>query len=76
MLALSHHFIVQIAARRTGYVVWFKDYAILGDDIVIANRAVANVYLSIMSDLGLEINRSKSLVSENGICEFAKHLLS
>jgi len=76
MLALSHHFIVQIAARRVGWVVWFKHYAILGDDIVIADEAVANAYLSIMKDLGLEINLSKSLISKLGVCEFAKHLIA
>nr|UPW42151.1 MAG: putative RNA dependent RNA polymerase [Xinjiang mito-like virus 50] len=72
MLALSHHLIVQVAARRSGILKWFEDYAVLGDDIVIGNEAVANCYLILMSDLGVSINLSKSLVSASGSCEFAK----
>lgn len=72
MLALSHHMIVQVAARRAGFKGWFSLYAVLGDDIVIANRAVADCYLVLMRDLGLEINLSKSLISSSGSCEFAK----
>jgi hypothetical protein len=76
MLALTHHFIVQLAARRVGFVGWFPYYAVLGDDVVIADEAVANVYLRIMRDLGVGINMSKSLVSPMGIFEFAKRLVS
>lgn len=51
MLALTHHFIVQVAANRLGtFPDGFKDYAVLGDDIVIANKAVANVYHSLMTE--------------------------
>ena len=72
MLAVSHHVVVQIAASRAGIVGLFKDYAVLGDDICIANKFVANQYLSLMADLGVEINMSKSLVSSTGVAEFAK----
>ncbi|WAK72409.1 MAG: RNA-dependent RNA polymerase [Bremia lactucae associated mitovirus 1] len=75
MLALTHHTIVQIAARRTGWNDWFGDYAVLGDDVVIANTQVASAYLTLMKDLGVEINLHKSLVSEKGVAEFAKKLL-
>lgn len=75
MLALTHHVIVQIAARRSGFKSWFKDYAVLGDDIVIANKAVSNSYLFIMETLGVDINMSKSLVSTTGSLEFAKRLI-
>lgn len=52
---------------------WFKLYAVLGDDIVIANSAVAAEYLSIMDQLGVEIGLAKSLVSPNKLVgEFAK----
>jgi hypothetical protein len=52
-------------------------YALLGDDIVIADEAVAKSYHVIMTEyLGLEINLSKSLVSASGIMEFAKRLVS
>jgi len=88
MLALTHHFIVQWAAIRAGVIpayslavvqsggvegkYWFKDYAVLGDDIVIANGRVAREYLFIMSSIGVEIGLAKSLVSRNGSLEFAK----
>jgi hypothetical protein len=56
-----------------GYSALFRDYAVLGDDIVIADKAVAMSYLQIMRDLGVEINLSKSLISEQkGVLEFAK----
>jgi hypothetical protein len=47
----------------------------LGDDIVIANKAVATNYLSLMKDLGVDINQAKSLESEIGLAEFAKRLI-
>jgi hypothetical protein len=76
MLGLTHHVIVQLAARRVGFTQWFNDYALLGDDIVIGNRLVADSYTNIMFILGLDINPSKSLISHKGVCEFAKRLVS
>ncbi|USV40785.1 putative RNA-dependent RNA polymerase [Leptosphaeria biglobosa mitovirus 3] len=75
MLALSHHVIVRIAANRVGYS-GFSNYALLGDDIVIANDAVAKSYHSIMTQiLGVEINLSKSMISCNSF-EFAKRIVT
>jgi len=66
MLAFTHHFIVQYAAWRVGYKTWFTDYAVLGDDIVIArDNLVASMYYQIMTgELGVEINKSKSLITK------------
>lgn len=72
MLALTHHCIVQFAAWRCGYSAWFSDYAVLGDDMVIGNHQVAREYLTIMDQLGVTINKSKSLSSKNLSMEFAK----
>nr|QUE49179.1 MAG: RNA-dependent RNA polymerase [Sclerotinia sclerotiorum mitovirus 37] len=75
MLALTHHYVVRLAARRVG-LLDFGDYAILGDDVVIANDLVARSYHSIVVDiLGVKINMSKTLVSEHSF-EFAKRLVS
>jgi hypothetical protein len=74
MLALTHHAIVQFAAWRAGIDGWFKDYAVLGDDIVIGNRDVANHYLRVMEILGVEVGLAKSLISSNKSAEFAKRL--
>jgi len=67
--------IVQISALRTGHKGWFEDYAVLGDDIVIADKTVAQSYLFIMEILGVDINLSKSVQSSIGACEFAKKLI-
>lgn len=83
MLALTHHFIIQWAFWRCHEPLvivkggltsryWFRDYAILGDDIVIANGRVAREYVSIMKWLGVEIGFAKSLLSRKGCLEFAK----
>jgi len=75
MLAVTHHVIVQLAANRVGKKD-FSYYALLGDDIVIADDSVASSYFSIMTEiLGVDINVSKSLISDNYI-EFAKRLVS
>jgi len=76
MLALSHHVIVQLAAMRAGWTTWFPYYAILGDDLVIADRAVAEHYQALMRHLGVPINLSKSICSEVGLIEFAKRWVS
>lgn len=72
MLAISHHVIVKCAAIKCD-LIDFKDYCILGDDVVIANDIVAKEYLNLMSTLGLSINRQKSVESFI-FTEFAKKL--
>jgi hypothetical protein len=76
MLALTHHFIVQVSAWRACVVpvgVFFTDYAILGDDIVIANKAVKDQYLTVLKLLGVECGLHKSILSPSGTAlEFAK----
>jgi hypothetical protein len=76
ILAVCHHVVVQLAAQRAGWTVWFPYYAVLGDDLVIADKLVAENYLAIMRQLGVPINLSKSLVSETGLIEFAKRWVS
>jgi len=76
MLAITHHFIVQWA-YHLAYPLrpksWFEGYELLGDDIVIFDENVAQKYLEIMQQLGVEINLSKSVVSNPGtVVEFAK----
>lgn len=50
----------------------FKDYAILGDDVIIADEAVAHQYSSALSRLGVNLSIQKSLISKTGAGEFAK----
>jgi hypothetical protein len=72
MLAMTHHMILQFSHRRTGGKGWFRDYAVLGDDVVIADDNVALQYQLVMREFGVEIGLAKSLVSRNRTCEFAK----
>ena len=78
MLAMTHHAIVQWAAlraRRHGRAVpiMFREYAILGDDIVIANRAVAIEYLRILDLIGVKAGLAKSIIAKGKFyAEFAK----
>lgn len=73
MLALTHHVLVQLSALRAGHRLLFKDYALLGDDIVIWNKPVALQYLKVMEGIGLDVNLTKSILSPKGLgLEFAK----
>jgi hypothetical protein len=45
----------------------FLDYAILGDDVVIANSEVANIYKQIITSLGVKISLQKCVEPENVI---------
>jgi len=75
-LAITHHFIVQASAWRSGAVpvgTWYKYYAILGDDLVIGDRVVAESYLQVLSILGVKCGLHKSVLSNgNIVIEFAK----
>jgi hypothetical protein len=74
--ALSHHLLVQYVAETLGYPN-FDDYALLGDDIVIANKEVAQGYYNLVTAVfGVDINLSKSVISDHGLVEFAKRLVS
>lgn len=76
MLALTHHMLVALAAQRVGFPIGtFTSYAVLGDDIVLANGQVARSYLNLMREIGVGIGLAKSLVSRNGTLEFAKRFI-
>nr|DBA07245.1 TPA_asm: RNA-dependent RNA polymerase [Gigaspora rosea mitovirus 1] len=69
--AICHHVIVRAAAKRAGLPATFRDYVLLGDDIVIANDEVAKHYRKIMSELGVSFSETKTHVSKDTY-EFAK----
>jgi hypothetical protein len=77
-LAITHHWIMQFCS----YLVtknwdWEERYEVLGDDIVIFDTNLANQYLEVMKQLGLEINLSKSINSSSTpVFEFAKRTVS
>lgn len=74
MLALVHHAMVQYSAHRAGIVGWFVLYAVLGDDVVIADDRVARKYRALCRLLGVTIGLEKSLVATGRTLEFAKRL--
>lgn len=71
--ALWHHIIIEHCAFKVG-INTFRDYAVLGDDVVIWNSAVANRYQKTMKFLGIPINQSKSVTGDStrSQIEFAK----
>jgi len=73
--ALWHHIFVQYCAFRCG-IGTFREYQILGDDVVIWNKAVGDIYSALISEIGIPINEAKSVKSCNGNTqiEFAKRI--
>lgn len=71
-MALTHHAIVQYAAHLAGVKAWYPHYAVLGDDVVILGKHVAEKYLHVMDTFGIPIGLHKSLISTNGTFEYAK----
>jgi hypothetical protein len=69
-LAIVHHALVQFAAWKCGCFP-FADYLILGDDIVIANKSIAEHYRRASSHLGVIIGLPKSFASSEGFFNFA-----
>lgn len=75
-MAVTHHLLVLLAAHRCGRYA-FKDYAILGDDIVVADECVALAYKDLMLRIGLNIRLTKT-ISPHGDkvpVEFASKLI-
>ena len=72
LFALSHHIVVWWCAERVYPGVRFTKYAVLGDDVVIADSSVAKVYEANLHRLNVSISYQKSLISDSGGAEFAK----
>jgi len=72
--AITHHAFVQFAFRLSGGSGWFKDYALLGDDILIANHKVALKYRWLCAQVGVDISLAKSMASNQRSFEFAKRV--
>lgn len=72
LFALSHHILIWIAADRVYPGAYFDKYAVLGDDVVITDSAVAIEYRKLIETMGIEISINKSLISNEGAGEFGK----
>jgi hypothetical protein len=77
VMALAHHALVQLSynVAYPSRDVYFDKYALLGDDIVIADKKVAETYKVLISHLGIDYSPSKSFETY-GVAEFAKSLFS
>lgn len=68
---LTHHYIIYRCCKQLG-LNWRKaEYFILGDDIIIGNKDLGELYLKEMSELGVNISKPKSHISPK-FFEFAK----
>jgi hypothetical protein len=75
MLNLCHHLLLQYLNFQVyGGLKWYENYEVLGDDIVIFDKEIADRYIKLLEgDLDVKCNISKSLVSpERPVIEFAK----
>jgi len=69
-LAIIHHFLVYLSACRVEKE-HFRDYIVLGDDIVIGDEEVAQSYVQVCEDYGITIGFAKSFTSNIGFFQFA-----
>lgn len=70
---MTHHAIIAFAAKRAKVKGTFSSYAILGDDVIIADSKVANAYLKFLGEIGVGVGLAKSVISKRRfVLEFAK----
>ena len=72
--AVAHHYVVFICCKRLGIKWATAKYCLLGDDILIGDDALAEMYLRVMDEIGVEISIPKTHQSDH-FAEFAKRLL-
>jgi len=78
MIAITHHILVRLSATIAGQNPSTLKYIILGDDVVIANKPVAEAYVKLITGLGVKLSMQKSVVPVGPhICalEFASKFL-
>jgi len=74
---------VWLAADRIDPGRRFQAYAVLGDDIVIAESRVASEYASVLADLGVTLSHQKCWISKkwslsslrDSLCDFFEWVL-
>jgi hypothetical protein len=69
--ALAHHYIFYFISRELRREFSTLPYVLLGDDVLIGDEDVAELYLKIIQDLGIDVSKAKTHISKD-ICEFAK----
>lgn len=75
-MAITNHVIVRYSAVLVGKTN-FKDYLVLGDDVVIARSEVAVIYQKVIVRIGVGISLHKSILPSEKIgLEFASKLIN
>lgn len=69
--ALAHHYIMYHISRILGKDFKTLPYCLLGDDIIIGDKLVGELYLETMKSLGVDVSMAKTHVSTTTL-EFAK----
>jgi hypothetical protein len=69
--ALAHHYIFYYIARTLGKDFSSLKYVLLGDDVLIGDKDVGELYLDIIRSLGVDVSLAKTHISPF-LCEFAK----
>lgn len=72
--ALSHHFVMFYCCELLKMKWSEAPYVILGDDICIRHRVLAETYIGVLRSLGIEVSPKKTHIS-NSFREFAKRIL-
>jgi hypothetical protein len=76
MMALTNHVVIRYAAYLVG-IPKFRDYLVLGDDVVIADKEVALKYRDLIETMGVRISIHKSIVPSKLVgLEFASKLVN
>jgi hypothetical protein len=73
MFALTHHFLIRGIYLKLGLSEF--DYRLLGDDVLIGNTRVAEIYKNLMEQMSVSISQQKSYSSCN-YAEFAGYQIS
>ncbi|APG77167.1 RNA-dependent RNA polymerase [Shahe narna-like virus 5] len=75
VLNMTHHYVIRLCAKRIGVKAL---YSVLGDDVVIVGKELADEYRSYITRLGVKLNLNKSILNTDfGPCsaEFARHIV-
>jgi hypothetical protein len=72
--ALSHHFVMFWCCQELQVKWTSARYVILGDDVLIGDPRLGELYRAKVLSLGVDISQPKSFVSSE-MCEFAKRYL-
>nr|UPW42158.1 MAG: putative RNA dependent RNA polymerase [Guangdong mito-like virus 4] len=69
--AVAHHYIFYYIARILNLDYSKLKYCVLGDDVLIGDRRVGDMYLDIVKSLGVDVSMAKTHISSTTL-EFAK----